>query len=131
MNKLRKYWFIPILVLATALFLGRHLSLTPVAAQTEPPLFPGPEPTLHPLKTPGVTALAPETDTKLRVFSQALSLVEEQYAEPKPVKDLVYGAIQWVVGTLDPHSSFMNPEEFRELQIETKEIGRASCRERV
>jgi carboxyl-terminal processing protease len=120
MNKLRKYWFIPILVLATALFLGRHLSLTPVAAQTEPPLFPGPEPTLHPLKTPGVTALAPETDTKLRVFSQALSLVEEQYAEPKPVKDLVYGAIQGVVGTLDPHSSFMNPEEFRELQIETK-----------
>jgi len=63
---------------------------------------------------------SPVSDAKLKVFAQALALIEEQYAEPKPTKDLVYGAIQGAVGTLDPHSSFMTPEEFRELQIETK-----------
>jgi carboxyl-terminal processing protease len=59
-------------------------------------------------------------DSRLKVFAQAMGVVEENYAEPKTPKDLVYGAIQGAVGTLDPHSSFMNPEEFKELQIETK-----------
>jgi len=63
---------------------------------------------------------SPVSDAKLKVFAQALALIEEQYAEPKSTKDLVYGAIQGAVGTLDPHSSFMTPDEFRELQIETK-----------
>jgi carboxyl-terminal processing protease len=68
------------------------------------------------------TSLSPSpiSDAKLRVFAQALALIEQQYAEPKTTKDLVYGAIQGAVGTLDPHSSFMTPDEFRELQIETK-----------
>jgi len=62
----------------------------------------------------------PVSDAKLKVLAQALALVEQQYPEPKTTKDLVYGAIQGAVGTLDPHSSFMTPDEFRELQIETK-----------
>ncbi|MCL4502642.1 MAG: S41 family peptidase [Deltaproteobacteria bacterium] len=57
---------------------------------------------------------------KLKVFAQALATIEEQYAEPKTTKTLVYGAIHGAVGTLDPHSSFMTPDEFKELQIETK-----------
>jgi carboxyl-terminal processing protease len=60
------------------------------------------------------------TSAKLKVFAQAMALIEEQYAEPKTTKDLVYGAIQGAVATLDPHSSFMTQEEFKELQIETK-----------
>jgi carboxyl-terminal processing protease len=62
----------------------------------------------------------PISDAKLKVFAQALALIEQQYAEPKKTKDLIYGAINGAVGTLDPHSSFMTPDEFRELQIETK-----------
>jgi carboxyl-terminal processing protease len=65
-------------------------------------------------------APVPVSDAKLKVLAQALALVEQQYPEPKTTKDLVYGAIQGAVGTLDPHSSFMTPDEFRELQIETK-----------
>jgi len=60
------------------------------------------------------------SDAKMRVLAQALALVEEQYVEKKPLKDLVYGSIQGAVSTLDSHSSFMTPEEYRELQIETK-----------
>lgn len=65
-------------------------------------------------------APVPVSDAKLKVLAQALALVEQQYPEPKTTKDLVYGAIQGAMGTLDPHSSFMTPDEFRELQIETK-----------
>ena len=64
--------------------------------------------------------LSPVADAKLRVLAEALALVEEQYVEPKTLKDLIYGSIQGAVSTLDSHSSFMNPEEYRELQIETK-----------
>jgi carboxyl-terminal processing protease len=63
---------------------------------------------------------SPFSDAKLKVFAQALALIEDQYAQPQTTKDLVYGAIRGAVGTLDPHSSFMTPEEFRELQVETK-----------
>jgi carboxyl-terminal processing protease len=63
---------------------------------------------------------APASEARLKVFAQALALAEEQYPEPKTTKDLIYGAIQGTVSALDPHSAFMNPEEFRELQIETK-----------
>jgi carboxyl-terminal processing protease len=60
------------------------------------------------------------TDDELKVFAQALDVVGQHYVEPKTTKDLVYGAIQGAVGSLDPHSSFMDPEEFKELQVETK-----------
>jgi carboxyl-terminal processing protease len=102
-----------------ALLLG-HFSGHAVEAQTASPIWSPGEPSSQSFKSPTLAFLTPPADAKLRVFAQALALVEEQYAEPKPVKDLVYGAIQGVVSTLDPHSSFMNPEEFRELQIETK-----------
>ena len=118
MKMFRKSWWLSAFVLIAALILGRHFAF-PVAAQSE---FPGMPPGLseYAPKNPAFTGFSPGADAKLRVFSQALALVEDQYAEPKPVKDLVYGAIQGVMSTLDPHSSFMNPEEFRELQIETK-----------
>ena len=60
------------------------------------------------------------SDEQLKVFAQALDVVEQHYAEPKTSKDLVYGAVQGAVGSLDPHSSFMTPEDFKELQVETK-----------
>lgn len=61
-----------------------------------------------------------QADTKLKVLAQALALVQDQYVEKKPLKELIYGSIQGAVSTLDSHSSFMTPEEYRELQIETK-----------
>jgi carboxyl-terminal processing protease len=91
-------------------------SLTgPVTVFGQNPDLPGAVKSLQPSLSP-----SPISDAKLKVFAQALALIEEQYAEPKTTKDLVYGAIQGAMGTLDPHSSFMTPEEFRELQIETK-----------
>ena len=88
-----------------ALVLGLALGWSfagPGAVFGQNPVFPGVARSLQPTLSP-----SPVSDTKLKVFSQALDLIEEQYAEPKTTKDLVYGAIQGTLGTLDPHSSFM------------------------
>ncbi len=66
------------------------------------------------------SAPPPLADVHLQNFSQVLNLIEQHYVEPKSAKEIIHGAIQGAVSTLDPHSSFMTPEEFRELQIETK-----------
>ena len=63
------------------------------------------------------------TYEKLSVFTQALTLIKGQYVDADKVKDdkeLVYGAIKGMVDTLDPHSSFMTPDMFKEMQIETQ-----------
>ena len=63
------------------------------------------------------------TYEKLSVFTQALTLIKGQYVDADKVKDdkdLIYGAIKGMVDTLDPHSSFMTPDMFKEMQIETQ-----------
>ncbi len=57
---------------------------------------------------------------QLKMFTQVLDLVERDYVEPVEPKKLIYGAIQGMLSSLDPHSSFMTPEDFKELQVETK-----------
>jgi carboxyl-terminal processing protease len=57
---------------------------------------------------------------KLRVFADVLDIVQKNYVEPVNSDDLVYGAIDGMLSKLDPHSSFMPPDAYKELQIETK-----------
>jgi carboxyl-terminal processing protease len=57
---------------------------------------------------------------KLRVFSDVLSIVQKNYVEETKPEDLIYGAINGMLRTLDPHSSFMRPDLYKELQVETK-----------
>ncbi|HDZ83856.1 MAG TPA: S41 family peptidase, partial [Nitrospirae bacterium] len=47
-------------------------------------------------------------------------LIKTNYVEEVDEKDLVYGAIKGMLNSLDPHSSFMTPEYFKEMQIDTK-----------
>lgn len=56
----------------------------------------------------------------LRLFSQVLRLIESNYVTDVSPKDLIYGAINGMLNTLDPYSSLMKPEEFKELEIETR-----------
>ena len=66
------------------------------------------------------SSLTEDTRDQLAVFAEALGIVEDNHVDPKETKKLIYGAIKGMVGSLDAHSSFMAPEEFKELQIETK-----------
>jgi len=63
-----------------------------------------------------------KTFPKIKLFSEALSEIQKKYVEEKDSKELIYGAIKGMMSTLDPHSTFMSPEEFKELEVETSGI---------
>ncbi|MEM1415038.1 MAG: S41 family peptidase [Myxococcota bacterium] len=55
----------------------------------------------------------------LGVLARALVHVENSYVEPVDTEALVRGAIAGMVGTLDPHSVYLDPEAYRILQSDT------------
>jgi carboxyl-terminal processing protease len=57
---------------------------------------------------------------ELKVFSEILSLIQSHYVEEVKPDKLVRGAISGMLKTLDPHSAFMPPEVFKEMQVETE-----------
>jgi carboxyl-terminal processing protease len=56
----------------------------------------------------------------LKVFTDVLGLLQKEYVEETNSKDLINGAIKGMLETLDPHSAFMPPQMFKEMQEETK-----------
>src|SRR5437660_2244386 len=64
--------------------------------------------------------MATETYEELKTFTEVLAHVQKHYVEEVKTKDLVYGAIRGMLATLDPHSAFMPPEVYKEVQVETK-----------
>ncbi len=59
------------------------------------------------------------TYEQLRLFTEVLSIVQNQYVDEVPPKELIYSAIKGTLRGLDPHSSFLDPESYREMQVET------------
>src|SRR5436309_8325103 len=66
------------------------------------------------------TGHATETYEELKTFSEVLTQIQKHYVEDVKPKDLVQGAIRGMLATLDPHSAYMTPEMFKEIQVETK-----------
>lgn len=66
------------------------------------------------------TGHATETYEELKTFSEVLTQVQKNYVDETKVKDLVQGAIRGMLSTLDPHSAYMTPEMYKEMQVETK-----------
>lgn len=56
----------------------------------------------------------------LKVFTEVLSIVKRTYVEDVKIKDLIYGAIKGMMSSLDPHSGFMSPDAYKEMQVDTK-----------
>ncbi len=55
----------------------------------------------------------------LKEFSQVLTLVEQNYVRKVDRKELIKGAIEGMLRSLDPHSLYLDKEAFKEMQIET------------
>lgn len=57
---------------------------------------------------------------ELDLFSNVLSLIRKNYVEGIDDSKLIRDAIRGMVSSLDPHSSYLDAEEFREMQIDTR-----------
>ena len=55
----------------------------------------------------------------LKVFSEVLSLIESTYVEKVSSEKLIEGAIHGLVKTLDPHTSYMPPDAYHEMKVQT------------
>jgi carboxyl-terminal processing protease len=60
-----------------------------------------------------------KTYSQLEIFSNVLSILQENYVEEIDTQKAIDGAIQGLLLTLDPHSSYLKPEELKDLQEET------------
>jgi len=69
-----------------------------------------------------VVQVSNETYESLKIFSDVLSLVEKSYPEKQKPKDLIYSSIKGMIRKLDPHSSFLTPDEYKEMKIDTKGV---------
>ncbi len=57
---------------------------------------------------------------ELKVFTDVLSVVKRDYVSDIENKKIVEGAIKGLLGTLDPHSGYLDPEFYQDLQVQTK-----------
>ena len=56
----------------------------------------------------------------LNLFGEAFEKIKNNYVEDVRVKDLIESAIEGMLTSLDPHSTYLNTEELDELRVQTK-----------
>jgi carboxyl-terminal processing protease len=69
-------------------------------------------------------AEADENDgyAQIAVFARAIQLLRQDYVDANKTSyhDLVYAAMKGMLASLDPHSQFMEPDDFRDMQDDTR-----------
>ncbi|HWK63776.1 MAG TPA: S41 family peptidase [Rhizobiaceae bacterium] len=70
----------------------------------------------------GTTANAAGSETykQLAIFGDIFERVRGQYVTPPDEKALVESAINGMLTSLDPHSSYLNPEAAKDMRVQTK-----------
>lgn len=56
----------------------------------------------------------------LKTFTDVLAIVQRDYVKEVPSRKLVEGAIKGMLTTLDPHSGYLDPSFYKDLQVQTK-----------
>ncbi len=67
-----------------------------------------------------VGASPKESYEGLEVFTNILAIVQKNYVEEVPTKQLIEGAVNGMLAALDPHSAYLTPDLYKELQVDTK-----------
>ena len=57
---------------------------------------------------------------QLNLFGDVLERVRRDYVEPPDEKLLMENAINGMLASLDPHSSYMNPKQYKDMQVQTR-----------
>lgn len=95
MKKVLSIWFVALSLLTIAV--GKEIYSGPKTLEEKYPLY-----------------------KNLELFADVLTIVQKSYVKELSSKDLIHGAIRGVIDTLDPHSQFLEPEEYKEMKIETE-----------
>ncbi len=61
-----------------------------------------------------------QTYKDLETFADVLTLLQQHYVDEVDTDKVITGAINGMLTSLDPHSSYMLPDDFKELEVETK-----------
>ncbi|MGY8996087.1 MAG: S41 family peptidase [Alphaproteobacteria bacterium] len=75
------------------------------------------------LMSPGTTqvdAASSETYRQLNLFGDVFERVRAEYVEEVTDEELIEAAIRGMLTSLDPHSSYLSPENFDEMQVQTR-----------
>ncbi len=57
---------------------------------------------------------------QVELFSYALTTIQSEYVEEKSPKELIYGSLRGMLASLDPHSQFLDPDDYKDLKTETQ-----------
>jgi len=57
---------------------------------------------------------------ELKIFTDVLALVQRDYVDDMDSNKLVEGSIKGLLATLDPHSGYLDPDYYQDLQVQTK-----------
>ncbi len=57
---------------------------------------------------------------EMEIFAEGLAVIDDKYVEDKPAQDLIYGAMDGLLLSLDSYSQFLDPEDYKNLIIETE-----------
>src|SRR5260370_28663838 len=57
---------------------------------------------------------------QLNLFGAVLERIRPDYVEPVDEKTLMENAINGMLAALDPHSSYMNPKVYKDMQVQTR-----------
>jgi carboxyl-terminal processing protease len=67
-----------------------------------------------------VEAVPKESYEGLETFTNILTIIQKNYVDEVSTKQLIEGAITGMLAALDPHSAYLTPDLYRELQVDTK-----------
>lgn len=67
-----------------------------------------------------VSAVPKEDYESLEAFTNILAIVKKNYVDEVQTKDLITGAINGMLHAMDPHSAYLTPELYKELQMDTQ-----------
>ena len=94
---------------ATLLIVGALFGALATAAAMQPQFFAGAE----------ANAAATDTYRELNLFGDVFERVRADYVEVPDDHQLIESAIDGMLSGLDPHSSYMNPKDFQDMQVQT------------
>ena len=68
----------------------------------------------------GATAAATDTYRQLNLFGDVFERIRADYVEEPNDGDLIESAINGMLSSLDPHSSYLNAEDYQDMQVQTR-----------